>query len=198
MDISATTEPKSDQQQFDAYLGGVTRTVTISDVTKGSPEQPVNVELSEYPGHPFRPNKSMRRVLVLGWGKESSAYIGRKLKLFGNPAVVFGGKAVGGVEIEAMSHLDKPLVVPLTVTRGKRKNFPVQPLAAEAPKAAPTPPATMDPTILTEWLELFATTDTLAALQLAWVDAGKSGVASHPQIVAAKDKKKAELTAVTE
>lgn len=136
MDITETTEPKSDQQQYDAYLGGITRVVTVSGVTKGSPEQPVNVELAEFPGKPFRPNKTMRRILVLGWGADSSAYIGRKLKLFGNPAVVFGGKAVGGVEIEAMSHLDKPLVVPLTVTRGKRKNFTVNVLPAES--TAPT------------------------------------------------------------
>jgi hypothetical protein len=135
MDISETTAPKSDQQQYDDYLGGKKRTVTISNVTKGTPEQPVNVELEEFPGRPFRPNKTMRRLLVLAWGADSSAYIGRRLELFGNPAVVFGGKAVGGVEIAAMSHIDKPLTVALTATRGKRRAFTVQPLAANsAPK----------------------------------------------------------------
>ena len=129
MDISETTAPKSDQQQFDAYLGGKTRIVTVSGVTAGSPEQPVNVELAEYPGHPFRPNKTMRRLLVLAWGVDSTAYIGRRLELAGNPGVVYGGKAVGGVEIAAMSHLEKPLTVALTATRGKRKNFTVAVLA---------------------------------------------------------------------
>ncbi len=33
-----------------------------------------------------------------------------------------------------MSHLDKPLTVALTATRGKRKNFTVQPLPDVAPQ----------------------------------------------------------------
>jgi hypothetical protein len=136
MDISETTRANSAQQNYDDFLGGQTRTVTITAVTKGTAEQPVSVELAEYPGHPFLPNKSMRRVLLMGWGKESSAYVGRRLRLFGNPAVIYGGKAVGGVEIEAMSHIDKQLIVPLTVTRGRRKNFTVAVLKDDAP----TPP----------------------------------------------------------
>ena len=128
MDMSETIAPKSDQQNYDDYIAG-NRTVTISAVTKGSAEQPVNVELLEYPGRPFKPNKSMRRVLVLAWGPDSTAYVGRRMELFGNPDVVYGGKAVGGVEIAALSHLSKPLTVALTATRGKRKSFTVQPLA---------------------------------------------------------------------
>lgn len=133
MDMSETIVPRSDQQNYDDYLAGP-RTVTISAVTKGNAEQPVNVELAEYPGRPFKPNKSMRRVLVMAWGADSRAYVGRRLTLFGNPEVVYGGKAVGGIEISAMSHLDKPLTVALTATRGKRRSFTVKPLAAPAPK----------------------------------------------------------------
>ena len=128
MDLTESIAPKSDQQNYDDYIAG-NRTVTISAVTKGSAEQPVNVELVEYPGRPFKPNKSMRRVLVLAWGPDSTAYVGRRMELFGNPDVVYGGKAVGGVEIAALSHLSKPLTVALTATRGKRKSFTVQPLA---------------------------------------------------------------------
>ena len=133
MDMSETIVPKSDQQNYDDYISGP-RTVTISGVSKGSAEQPVNIELEEYPGRPFKPNKSMRRVFVMAWGPDSSAYTGRRLTLFGNPEVVYGGKAVGGIEIAAMSHLDKPLTVSLTATRGKKRSFTVQPLVEEAPK----------------------------------------------------------------
>jgi len=129
MDMSETIIPRSDQQNFDDYIAGP-RTVTISAVTKGNAEQPVNVDLKEYPGRPFKPNKSMRRVLVMAWGADSSAYVGRRLTLFGNSEVVYGGKAVGGIEIAEMSHIDKPLTVALTATRGKRKNFTVTPLPA--------------------------------------------------------------------
>lgn len=133
MDISETLAPKSDQQGFDDYLTGP-RTVTVSGVNVSDGDQPVSVELAEYPGRPFKPNKSMRRILAKGWGAESDGWVGRRLTLFGNPAVIYGGKAIGGVEIAAMSHLDKTLTVSLTATRGKRKPFSVEPL----PDAEPT------------------------------------------------------------
>ena len=193
MDISETTIPKSDQQQYDDYLGGQKRTVTVTGVTKGSLEQPVNVELAEFPGRPFRPNKTMRRLLVLAWGTDSTAYIGRQLTLFGNPEVVFGGKAVGGVEIAAMSHIEKPLTVPLTVTRAKKKNFTVQPIATIAPALTAAP--TIDPATLLEWADAIAAADTLPALQAVWGEAGNAKVTGHPAIVAAKDKRKTELQA---
>lgn len=135
MDISETLAPKSDQQGFDDYLTGP-RTVTVSNAYVVEGEQPVIVELVEHPGRPFKPNKSMRRILAKAWGAESEAWTGRQLTLFGNPAVVYGGKAIGGVEIAEMSHLDKPLTLALTATRGKRKNFTVQPLP-DAPKPDP-------------------------------------------------------------
>jgi hypothetical protein len=138
MDISETLAPKSDQQNFDDYLTGP-RTVTVSGVTVPGGDQPVSVELAEYPGRPFKPNKSMRRVLAKAWGAESNAWIGRRMTLFGNPAVVYGGKAVGGIEIEAMSHLEKPLTMPLTAKRGQKKSFTVQPLKDAPVPAAPNP-----------------------------------------------------------
>jgi hypothetical protein len=130
MDLTETTAAKSDQQNYDDYLGGTTRTVTVTAVTKGSADQPVNLELVEFPGKPYRPNKSMRRVLVLAWGSESDAYVGRQMTLFGDPSVRFGGSSVGGIKISHLSGLDGPLTVALTVTRGKRAPFTVQPLVA--------------------------------------------------------------------
>ena len=168
MDLSETIIPKSDQQNYEDYLTGP-RTVTISGVSKGTPEQPVNVELTEYPGRPFKPNKTMRRVLAMAWGADTTPYVGRRLTLVGNPAVVYGGRAVGGVEIAAMSHLDKPLKVALTATRGKKREFTVQPL-----KEAPNP--AQAPTEAREWRKeadkLKGDTDALRAL---YMDAQAAG-----------------------
>jgi hypothetical protein len=126
MDISETTAPRSDQQNFDDYIGGP-KTVTVSEVEAGNAEQPVEVHLVEFPGRPFKPSKSMRRVLVAAWGTDSSVYVGRRLTLYGDPEVRFGGQAVGGIRISHLSHIDKPLTVALTVTRGKRAPFTVEP-----------------------------------------------------------------------
>jgi len=133
MDITETTAPKSDQQSFEDFPLGMTRIVTVTAVNRNSDDQPVNVELAEFPGRPFRPNKSMRRVLRDVWGADTNTYVGKRLELFGNPDVMWGGKKVGGVQIKAMSDIDSPKSVQLTVTKGTRGKFTVQPLAA--PKA---------------------------------------------------------------
>lgn len=132
MDLSKTIQPRSDQLNADDLVAGPV-TVTISEVKPGSDEQPVNVELLEYPGRPYKPSLSMRRVMVTAWGPDGTTYAGRKLTLFRNPSIKFGREEVGGIQIEAMSDIDKPLRIALTVTRGKRANFAVQPLKVEPP-----------------------------------------------------------------
>ncbi|MGV0634468.1 hypothetical protein ABQE69_09165 [Mycolicibacillus trivialis] len=127
MDISATTEPRSDQQNFDDYIAGP-KTVTVSEVRKGTAEQPVEIHLVEYPGRPWKPSKSMRRVLVAAWGGEASTYVGRRITLYGDPDVKFGGKAVGGIRVSHLSDIATKLTVNLTVTRGQRAPFTVEPL----------------------------------------------------------------------
>jgi hypothetical protein len=145
MDISETTAPRSDQQNYDDYANGISRVVTITEVKRGSDEQPVEIHLAEFPGRPFKPSKSMRRVLVAAWGPEAAAYVGRRMELFGDPTVKFGGSTVGGIRIGKLSHIEKRMTLGLTVTRGKRAPYVVDPLPD-----APAP----DPRILTlkaEW-----------------------------------------------
>lgn len=140
MDLTQTIEPKSDQLNYDDVASQEV-TVTITQVSKGTAEQPVNVELAEYPGRPYKPSKGMRRVMVAAWGKDASAYAGRLLTLYGDPSIRFGGQAVGGIRIRAMSGLDKPLTVPLTVSKGKREKVTVQPLQEPAQRAQDDPVA---------------------------------------------------------
>lgn len=155
MDISETLAAKSDQQNYDDYLIGP-RTVTITAVHVVQGEQPVVVELAEYPGRPFKPNKSMRRVLAKAWGPDSDVWVGRGLTLFGNPSVSYGGKAVGGIEIAAMSHIDKPLSLPLTVRRGQKSAFTVQPLAMPVQR---------------DWASEISTAPDAATLNHLWTEA---------------------------
>lgn len=140
MDISQTTAPKSDQQNFDDYVTGP-KTVTVAEVRQGSVEQPVEVHLVEFPGRPYKPSKSMRRVLVAAWGPDSTPWGGRRMTLVGDPTVKFGGTVVGGIKIGALSHIDKRLTISLTVTKGKRAPHVVEPLIEAAP---PTPPSEAD------------------------------------------------------
>lgn len=191
MDITETLAPRSDQQNFEDYLTGP-KLVTISGVSQGNAEQPVNIELAEFPGRPYKPNKTMRRLIVSAWGASTDVYVGRRMKLVGNPAVIFGGKAVGGVEVEALSHIDKPLTVNLTTTRGKRKPFTVKPLTEPAPTSSTSTISAED---IQTWVDLLHHSDTLETLQRNWALATTEKVSSVPQIVAAKNARKSELGA---
>lgn len=140
MDLTDTIAPRSDQLNADDLVTGP-RTLTVEKVSKGSDEQPVDIHLTEFPGRPFKPSKSMRRVLVAAWGKDASSYVGRRMTLYRDDKVKFGGQEVGGIRISHLSDIDKKLTVALTVTRGKRAPFVVQPLN-EPPAKTTVPPET--------------------------------------------------------
>lgn len=131
MDISETLAPTSDQLDAIELVAGP-RTFAVESVSAGSAEQPVQVKLEGFP-RVWRPSKSMRRVLAAGWGVHASAWTGRKVTLFYDPNVTFGKERTGGTRISHMSDLpgNKPLNVPLLVTRGKSAIFTVQPLPNE-------------------------------------------------------------------
>ena len=150
MDITDSLAANSAQQNYDEYLAGP-KTVTVAEVTQGTAEQPVNVELVEFPGKPFKPAKSVRRVLAAAWGTDASQWTGRRLTIYGDPSVRYGGKEVGGLRVSHVSHIDKPITVALTVTRGKRAPFTVQPL----PDAPPVPPIPDDVTTLAQYQDYY-------------------------------------------
>ncbi|UKD55113.1 hypothetical protein L3Q65_45925 [Amycolatopsis sp. FU40] len=132
MDLSDTIAPTSDQLDAVDLLGGP-RTFTIEKVSKGNAEQPVNIKLAEFP-RVWRPGKSMRRVLVACWGPDAATYVGRRVTLYCDTSVRFGGQEVGGTRISHLSHLEKRKQVPLLVSRGKSAMFVVQPLV-ETPES---------------------------------------------------------------
>jgi hypothetical protein len=133
VDISGTCAPKSDQLNAEDLLTGP-RTVTIEKVTTGSAEQPVEIHLVGLPGRPFKPSKTVRRLLVAAWGADAAAYAGRRMTLYRDPSVRFGGMDVGGIRVSHLSHIEARLTLALTVTRGRRAPFVVDPLP-DAPAA---------------------------------------------------------------
>lgn len=140
MDMSTSIEPRSDQLNADDLIAGP-RTVTIDRVSEGAAEQPFDFHLVETPGRAYRPSKTMRRVIVAGWGSDTSVFAGRRLTLYREPTIRFGKDEVGGIRISHMSHIPGPLKLQLTVSRGKRDPFVVQPLP-DAPDVIP--PSTKD------------------------------------------------------
>ncbi len=132
-DMRAVIEPKSDQINADTLLGGpITVKITGVKIAPGT-EQPVTIDIEG--SKPWRPCKSMARVLVQAWGPDAKAYVGRSVTLYCDPTVKWGGMEVGGIRVSHMSHIDRDLVMALTATKGNKKLFRVKPLAAPQKQA---------------------------------------------------------------
>lgn len=113
-----TVVPKSDQLNADTLLAGPI-TVTVTDVRRGTADQPIDIHITD--GHqPWKPCKSMRRALISAWGDNGKDWIGKSMTLYCDPSVKFGGVAVGGIRVSHMSDLQSDLSLSLTSTRGKR------------------------------------------------------------------------------
>lgn len=131
MDISNTIAPKSDQMNFDDFIGKESKTIKITKVVgKDDPQQPVAIHYEGDNGKPYKPCLSMRRVLVAVWGANATKYTGRSLILYGDPTVKFGGMAVGGIRISHMSDISQPVTLPLSVSKANKKPFTVKPMIA--------------------------------------------------------------------
>lgn len=130
-DMLAATAPKSDQINYDDIPGGQTKVIKITGVTiKPGKEQPISVFYEGDNGKPFRPCKSMGRVLMHCWGNDANKYIGRSLMLYGDPNVVYGGAKVGGLRISHLTDIAETVTMALTATRGNRKPYTVKLLKA--------------------------------------------------------------------
>jgi hypothetical protein len=127
--VRDTIAPKSDQLNADDLLAGP-QTVTIVKWSRGSDEkQPLDLYVAGRKV-PYRPCKSMRRVMVAAWGEYPQDWVGKSLTMFCDPEVVFGGVKVGGIRISHISDIPNDLSVLLTATKGKRHPYTVRRLDA--------------------------------------------------------------------
>ena len=126
MNIQDAIKAKSDQLNADDLLGG-SIIVEVTNVTKGSAEQPVVIHITG--GHqPWKPSKTSLRVLANCWGLNSSSWVGQVLELYCEPSVKWAGKAVGGIRTKALSGIEQPKTIMVAVTRGKKEPVTVSPL----------------------------------------------------------------------
>lgn len=141
MDLSHTIVPKSDQLNADDLIAG-SMTITVTDIkASGSPDQPVTINYQNDDGRPYKPCKSMRRVLIQAWGPNGKEWIGKSMTLYRDPEVKYAGQAVGGIRISHLSDIDRDMNFMLTVTRAKRAAYSVKKLAIEMPAQKEQKPA---------------------------------------------------------
>lgn len=149
-DLSQTIAPRSDQLNADDLIGGP-RTIKVRQVSisKGA-DQPASIFFEGDDGKPYKPGLSMRRVLVKVWGNDTTRYVGRRMTLYRDDKVRFGGVDVGGIRISHMSDIDSVVTMALTDKKGSRKPFTVKPLAEERTADKQTTPKRTLPDVARE------------------------------------------------
>lgn len=131
IDVRHTIVAKSDQLNADDLIGSPL-TIEVTDVhIADSPDQPLAVSYAGDNGKPYKPCKSMRRVLVNAWGHDGAAWIGKRMQLYRDDAVKFSGQAVGGIRISHLSDIKTTMNIMLQQTRGKRAGYRVDPLKSQ-------------------------------------------------------------------
>lgn len=125
---------KSDQLNADDLLGGPI-TITVTKVSRADGDQPVAIHFEGDGGKPFKPCKSMRKVLLFAWGDDGRAWSGKSMTLYNDPEVKFGGIKVGGIRISHLSDIERDIAISLTSTKGKKAPVTIKKLTAK-PKVA--------------------------------------------------------------
>lgn len=134
-DLRDTIIPKSDQLNADQLLGGPI-TIRVTSVKRGNDEQPIIIGYENDNGRPYKPGKSMRKVLIFAWGPDGSQWVGRMMTLYNKRDVKWGGVEVGGIRISAMSHIDAEIKLSLAETRGKKAPIIIKRLDGSDPVVA--------------------------------------------------------------
>ncbi len=128
-----------DQLDFADLDGSAPRVFTITDVSENGTElaeqQPVNISLAEFP-RVWRPSKGMLRVLADNWTKDTSAWVGRKVELYGDPNVYFGKEKRGGTRISRLSHISSSKKTLINPRGGRGAYWTVEPLPDETPASS--------------------------------------------------------------
>lgn len=123
--------PKSDQLNADDLISGPI-TITVTKVRLlAAADQKIAIDFDGDGGKPYKPCKSMCRVLVMLWGDDGNAYAGRRMRLWRDPKVKWAGAETGGIRISHMSHITERKQFALTETRGSRKPYTVDPLKGD-------------------------------------------------------------------
>lgn len=128
--MKITIEKKTDQLNYEDFLAGVTRIVTVAGVKKGTKEQQYDIAIEGDPRY-WRPAVTVLKLLVAAWGDDATKWVGRHAELYGDPSITFGRDRVGGIRVSRVSHIDAPVTESLTETRGKRRPHTLNPLPVE-------------------------------------------------------------------
>ena len=133
--LSDTIIAKSDQLNADDLVND--KLITVSGVSRGNADNPIIINYQHDDGRPFKPCKTVRRILIAAWGEDGNQWVGKQALLYCDPTVIYAGKEIGGIRVRALSDINKPLNVKLSYTRGKKKDYRIEVLEPQQLAAWP-------------------------------------------------------------
>lgn len=190
VDMSRFIEAKSDQLNADDLIG-ISKTIKITRVTGNDGDQPVSIFYEGDNGKPFKPCKTIRRVLMGVWGKYANEYVGKSMTIYRDDSVTFGGLATGGIRISHMSHIDKETLVVVLKSKGKKAGIKILPLRTDAGQQTAGTGQQVELTIEQARADIAAAQD-LPELEVVW--RRKSMAPFRDELKGALDAQKAALS----
>lgn len=136
-DLSDTIIAKSDQLNADDLVSG-SRVITVVNVVRGNNENPIIIHYQGDSGRPFKPCKTVRKLLCMAWTTDGNNWIGKSMQLYRDPSVKYAGVEVGGIRVSHLSDIPSKITASLALTRGKKKQYIIDVLQ---PQAKPPYPA---------------------------------------------------------
>jgi len=129
LDLSGTIKAKSDQLNVDDMVTGPMM-IQVEGVTlTNDPKQSVHIYYYGCENKPFKPCLTVRRILIALWGLDGNQWANRWMNLYIDASVSFGKqKNIGGIRVDAVSHITSTATISLTVRRGMKQHFTIKPI----------------------------------------------------------------------
>ena len=132
LDLSGTIKAKSDQLNVDDMVTGPIMVQVEGVKLMNDPKQSVHIYYYGCENKPFKPCLTVRRILIALWGKDGNQWANRWMNLYVDAAVDFGKqKNIGGIRVDAVSHIASAATISLTVRRGMKQHFTIKPIDLE-------------------------------------------------------------------
>lgn len=111
---------KSDQMNADDFIVPIIFNVEKVEQHNVDGVKKIWLYLEGMGNRPFKMSLGMARGLVGAWGDDDDQWVGRLIQLYCEPTVKWGGNAVGGIRISAVSHIQNPFRFNLRLNRTQR------------------------------------------------------------------------------
>lgn len=136
LDIADTLLANSSQLNAADIMGGDVTVQIVSAHRHNDDKQPFSLRVTGG-FKPWFPCKTVRRILAEVWGTDASRYVGRWVRLYREPSVIYAGEEVGGIRVNGLSDIPGNVKISLKERKVGKPN--VYQISRIAPRAMELP-----------------------------------------------------------